>query len=63
MTGKLTPADVALLARLSGLRVPAGDLEGLAGALEQHLAFVEPLLAADLDDTDPALTHDPRWHD
>jgi hypothetical protein len=58
---RFTPADVDLLARIAGLRVPDEDLPILAEALTAHHAFVEPLLHAELDDTAPALTHDPRW--
>ena len=56
-----TPADVARLAEASGLRIPEEDLEPVAEALTAHLAFVEPMLRADLPDADPALTFDPRW--
>jgi len=63
MTTAPTAADVALLAEMSGLRLPDDDLPALAEALAAHLAFVEPLLLADLDDANPALTHDPRWHE
>jgi hypothetical protein len=63
MTTGPTAADVALLAEMAGLRLPDEDLPALAGALRAHLAFVEPLLRADLDDANPALTHDPRWRD
>jgi len=59
----VTPWDVALLAQMAGLRYPDEDLLALAEALAAHLAFVEPLLGADLDDIAPALIHDPRWHD
>lgn len=61
MTRALTLAEVVLLAELAGLRFPAEDLAPLAHAIEQHLAFVEPLLRAELDDVNPALTHDARW--
>ena len=61
MARQPTPADVALLAELAGLRLPAEDLAPLAEALAQHAGFVAPMLAADLDDTDPGLAHDPRW--
>jgi hypothetical protein len=63
MTRRLEPADVAGLAALAGLTLPPDDLAPLAAALERHLAFVEPLLAAPLDDASPALVHDPRWRD
>lgn len=63
MARRFAPADVALLAELAGLRFPSDDLAPLAEALEVHLAFVAPLLQADLDDVNPSLTHDPRWHD
>lgn len=58
-----TPADVASLATLVGLRVPGRDLDALARALTAHLAFVDPLLAAELEEASPALTHDPRWRE
>ena len=54
----LAPADVALLAELSGLRFLSDDLALLADALERHLAFVAPLLDAEFDD-DPSLMHAP----
>jgi hypothetical protein len=63
MARRLAPDDVALLAELVGLRFPAEDLAPLAESLDAYLAFVAPLLDADLDDARPALTHDPRWHD
>ena len=63
MARRLAPADVALLAELVGLRFPTEDLTPLAASLEAHLAFVAPLLEANLDDVNPALTHDPRWRD
>lgn len=53
--------DVVLLAQVSGLRLPPEDLAPVAAALERYLASVEPLLRADLDEVNPALTHDPRW--
>jgi hypothetical protein len=63
MTRPLTPADVALLAQVAGISVPGEDEAPLAEAFARHLDFVEPLLAADLDDANPALTHNPRWPD
>jgi hypothetical protein len=63
MATRLAPADVALLAELVGLRFPTEDLAPLAEALDAHLAFVAPLLHADLEDVNPSLTHDPRWRD
>ena len=63
MMRRLGAADVALVAELAGLSFPDEDLTALAEALEAHLAFVAPLLAAPLDDLPPALTHDPRWRD
>ena len=63
MSRRLTPADVALLAELAGLRFPPEDLAPLAEALEAHLEFVAPLLHSDIDDVNPSLTHDPRWRD
>lgn len=63
MTTAPTAADIALLAAMSGLRLPGEDLPALVQALGAHLAFVEPLLGADLDDSRPALTLDPRWRD
>jgi hypothetical protein len=45
----MTPADIALLAQMAGLRFPKEDMPALAEALVEHLAFVEPLLCADLD--------------
>ena len=63
MARRLAPADVALLAEVAGLRFPTEDLAPLAEAFEAHLAFVAPLLHADLDDVNPSLTHDPRWRD
>jgi hypothetical protein len=63
MARRLAPADVALLAELAGLRFPPDDLAPLAEALDAHFEFVAPLLNAELDDTDPSLTHDPRWRD
>jgi Asp-tRNA(Asn)/Glu-tRNA(Gln) amidotransferase C subunit len=63
MTTRITPADVTLLAELAGLRLPTEDLAPLADALAAHLAFVAPLLDADLEDVHPSLTHDPRWRD
>jgi Asp-tRNA(Asn)/Glu-tRNA(Gln) amidotransferase C subunit len=63
MTTALTPADVTRLAEMSGLHLPDEDLLALAEALGGHLDFVDPLLSADLDDTNPALTHDPRWRE
>jgi hypothetical protein len=63
MARRLAPADVALLAELAGLRFPPDDLAPLAEALDAHFEFVAPLLNAELDDTNPSLTHDPRWRD
>jgi Asp-tRNA(Asn)/Glu-tRNA(Gln) amidotransferase C subunit len=60
VTRKLGAADVALAAELAGLSFPDEDLAALAEALEAHLAFVAPMLAADFDDANPLLTHDPR---
>jgi Asp-tRNA(Asn)/Glu-tRNA(Gln) amidotransferase A subunit family amidase len=51
----LTPADVVRLAEASGLRVPDEDLEPVADALTAHLAFVEPMLRADLPDVKDVL--------
>ena len=59
----MTPADIALLAQMAGLHFPEEDMPALAEALVEHLAFVEPLLCADLDDGAPALAYDPRWQD
>jgi hypothetical protein len=55
--------DVERLAGWAGVRIPAEDVEPLAEALFAHLAFVEPLLRADLSAAQPALTLDPRWSD
>jgi len=55
----LAPADVALLAELSGLRFLSDDLALLPDALERYLAFVAPLLEAEFDDGDPSLMHAP----
>ena len=63
MARRRAPADVALLAELAGLHFPPDDLVPLAAALDAHLEFVAPLLNAELDDTNPSLTHDPRWRD
>ena len=63
MTTAPTPADVARLAEMSGLHFPDEDVPALAEALGGHLDFVAPLLRADLDDANPALTHDPRWRE
>ena len=63
MTRAPSPADVARLAGMLGLHLPDGDLFALAEALGAHLDFVDPLLRADLDDANPALTLDPRWHE
>jgi hypothetical protein len=63
MARRVAPADVALLAELAGLRFPPDDLTPLAEALDAHLDFVAPLLNAELDETNPSLTHDPRWRD
>ena len=63
MARRFAAADVALLAELAGLRFPPDDLALLAEALDAHLQFVAPLLNAELDDTQPSLTHDPRWRD
>jgi hypothetical protein len=59
----VTPTDIALPAQMAGLRFPEEDLPALAEALAAHLAFVGPLLDADLDDTAAVLTYDPRWPD
>jgi hypothetical protein len=58
---RLTPADVVLLAALAGLRIPDRDLESLAESLSAHRSFVEPMLAADVDDTRSELVT--RWDD
>ena len=63
MTPRLGAVDVALLAESVGLSFPGGDLAALAEAFEAHLAFVAPMLAADFEDANPLLTHDPRWRD
>ena len=63
MPRRLGAADVALLAESAGLSFPDDDLAALAEALEAHLAFVAPMLAADFGEPGPALTHDPRWRD
>jgi hypothetical protein len=47
---RLTPADVALLAELAGLRIPDRDLDHVAQSLSEHRSFVESMLAADFDD-------------
>ena len=61
MVLQLRPADVVLLAELVGLRVPDQDLEHLAESLSAHRLFVEPMLAAELDDFSSELFT--RWHD
>ena len=63
MTRRLGAADIALLAASVGLSLPDDDLAALADAFEAHAAFVAPMLAADFGDTNPLLTHDPRWRD
>lgn len=63
MTRAPGPTDVARLAEMSGLHLPDEDLFALAEALSGHLDFVDPLLRADLDDANPALTLDPRWRE
>ena len=63
MTRRLGAADVAIVAELAGLSFPDEDLAALAEALDAHLAFVAPMLAAAFHDLDPALTHDPRWRE
>lgn len=63
MARELTPGDVARLSELAGVRLPEEDVEAVAEALRAQLAFVEPLLEADLTETDSALAFDPRWRD
>lgn len=60
---ELSPDEVAKLADLAGLTIPAEDLEHVAAALVAHREFVAPLLESDLTASDPAVTLDPRWRD
>ncbi|MGE0238620.1 MAG: hypothetical protein AB7F09_08145 [Parvibaculaceae bacterium] len=57
---RIGEADLALLVRMSGLRVPAGDLARLRMALRDHILATEILLAADLAQHAPAVGA--RWH-
>jgi hypothetical protein len=59
----VTEDDLALLARLSGVRIAEQDLAAVAENLAAHCEFVAPLLRADLGATPAAVTLDPRWHD
>jgi Asp-tRNA(Asn)/Glu-tRNA(Gln) amidotransferase C subunit len=45
----VTPEEVERLAALAGLRFPEEDLEPVAEALAEHIAFVQPLLRLDRD--------------
>lgn len=60
---RFTREEVERLGELARLRLPKEDLDPLAEALAEHDALVEPLLALELADVDPALTFDPRWRD
>ncbi len=59
----LSPDEVAKLADLAGLTIPAEDLEHVTAALVAHHEFVAPLLEFDLADDDSAVTVDPRWRE
>lgn len=54
---------VELLAQLARMPLPPGDAATLATALGDQLGAVELIDRLDLEDVQPALWFDPRWHD
>jgi hypothetical protein len=57
-------ADVLLtLAEVAGITVAPEDLPRLAAALADQLASIEVFDDVDLDDFNPIVEFDPRWHD
>jgi Asp-tRNA(Asn)/Glu-tRNA(Gln) amidotransferase C subunit len=59
----VSPDTIDLLARLAGLPVPPEDREPLAAALRDQLASVTVLDELDLEDVNPCVEFDSRWHD
>ena len=54
---------IRTLASVAGIAVPEEDVEPLVAAYRSHLAGMAALEALDLDDHDPIVTFDARWHD
>lgn len=54
---------VELLAGLARMPLPPEDIASLAAALGDQLGVVELFDRLDLEDVQPALWFDPRWHD
>jgi hypothetical protein len=57
------PDVVVILAGVAGLTVVPEDLAQLAVALADQLGSMEVLDLVDLDDFNPIVEFDPRWHD
>jgi hypothetical protein len=51
-----------MLADMAGITVEADDLPRLAVALADQFASIEVLDSVDLDDFNPIVEFDPRWH-
>lgn len=51
------------LAAASGVLLTPDDADSVTRALLAHIAFIEPMLAAALDDETPWLVPDPLWDD
>jgi hypothetical protein len=50
------------LAEVAGIAVAPEDVPGLAVALADQLASIEIFDAVDLDEFNPIVEFDPRWH-
>ena len=58
-----TPEEISVMAARAGLVIPEDDLVPVARALNAHMKRVEPLMALELSDVEPAALFDPRWRD
>jgi hypothetical protein len=54
---------IRTLAAVAGIAIPEEDVEPLVAAYRNHLAGMAVLEGLELDDSDPIVTFDPRWHD
>ena len=57
----ITEEAVATLARIAGLRIPAGDLSAVAARLAELYVLAADLDGIDLEGVEPSVRYDPRW--
>lgn len=60
---EVNPEVVRTLGRVAGITIPEEDIEPLVGALRNHMAGMKALEDLDIEESDPIVTFDPRWHD